>query len=173
MLEFVNRSYYISYEGCRKVSWGNASVRPIIANWPLSFVNDWVRQMALMSFICFAKKVHFLPPKHASRWFSNEFSQLYWQESIDGDSFVSQARFDAYAGPAMVVPIVDSEYEITSNKFSVNSAWSISKMALLWNTVFEKSNFKIELSSHLRTFILKTFFWPNKYYCTYWIRESI
>ena len=45
-----------------------------------------------------AKKVHFLPPKHASRLFSNEFSQHFSQESFDGDSFVSQSRFDAYAG---------------------------------------------------------------------------
>ena len=29
--------------------------------------------------------------------FSNEFSQHYWQESFDGDSFVSQSRFDTYA----------------------------------------------------------------------------
>ena len=28
--------------------------------------------------------------------FSIEFSQHYWQESFDGDSFVSQSRFDAY-----------------------------------------------------------------------------
>ena len=45
----------------------------------------------------FAKKVQFLPPKHTSRCFSNEFSQCYWQESFDGDSFASQSRFDAYA----------------------------------------------------------------------------
>ena len=45
----------------------------------------------------FAKKVHFLPPKRASRCFSNEFSQNYWQESFDGDSFVSKSSFDAYA----------------------------------------------------------------------------
>ena len=29
--------------------------------------------------------------------FSNEFSLHYWQESFDGDSFVSQSRFDAYS----------------------------------------------------------------------------
>jgi len=29
--------------------------------------------------------------------FSDEFSQHYWQESFDGDSFASQSRFDAYA----------------------------------------------------------------------------
>ena len=45
-----------------------------------------------------AKKVHFLPPKHASRLFSNEFLEHYSQESFDGDSFVSSSRFDAYAG---------------------------------------------------------------------------
>ena len=28
---------------------------------------------------------------------ASEFSQHYWQESFDGDSFVSQSRFDAYA----------------------------------------------------------------------------
>ena len=45
----------------------------------------------------FAKKVQLLPPKHDSRCFSNEFSQHYWQESLDGDSFASQSGFDAYA----------------------------------------------------------------------------
>ena len=45
----------------------------------------------------FVKKVHFVPPKHASRCFSNEFSQRYWQESFDRDPFASQSRFDAYA----------------------------------------------------------------------------
>ena len=54
-------------------------------------------KLCIISF--FAKKVQFLPPKHASRYFSNEFSQHYWQESFDGDSFASQSRFDAYAGP--------------------------------------------------------------------------
>ena len=29
--------------------------------------------------------------------FSNKFSQPYWQESVDGDSFFSQSRFYAYA----------------------------------------------------------------------------
>ena len=29
--------------------------------------------------------------------FLNEFSHFYWQESFDGDSFVSQSRFDVYA----------------------------------------------------------------------------
>ena len=47
---------------------------------------------------CFAKKVHFLSPKHASQCFSNEFSQHHWQESFDCDSFVDQSRYDAYAG---------------------------------------------------------------------------
>ena len=32
-----------------------------------------------------------------SRHFSNECSQHYWQESFDGDSFVSQTTFDTYA----------------------------------------------------------------------------
>ena len=50
-----------------------------------------------VSSVFFEEKVHFLPPKHASRCFSNEFSQRYWQESFDGDSFASQSRFDAYA----------------------------------------------------------------------------
>ena len=45
----------------------------------------------------FAKKVYFLPPKRASRCFSDEFSQHYWQEYFDGDFFVNQSRFDAYA----------------------------------------------------------------------------
>ena len=46
--------------------------------------------------VFFAKKVHFLPLKHASRCFSNGFSQHYWQESFDDDSFGSQSRFDAH-----------------------------------------------------------------------------
>ena len=50
-----------------------------------------------MCYQFFAKKIQFLAPKHASRYFSNEFSQDYWQGSFDGDSFVSQSRFDAYA----------------------------------------------------------------------------
>ena len=29
--------------------------------------------------------------------FSKEFSQRHWQESFDGDSFVSQSRSEAYA----------------------------------------------------------------------------
>ena len=39
-------------------------------------------------------KVHYLPPKHASWCFSNEFLQHRWQESFDSDSVVSQSRFD-------------------------------------------------------------------------------
>ena len=35
--------------------------------------------------------------KHASRCFSNEFSQHHWQESFDGDSFINQSKFDDYA----------------------------------------------------------------------------
>ena len=50
-----------------------------------------------MRYQFFAKKVHFLSPKHASRCFANEFSQNYCQESFDGDSFVNQSRFDACA----------------------------------------------------------------------------
>ena len=60
----------------------------------------------------FAKKVHLLPPNHASRCFSNEFSQHYWQESFDGDSFASQSRFDAYAigrNPSMVIPLLANQ----------------------------------------------------------------
>ena len=53
-------------------------------------------KLCLISF--FTRKVHFLPQKHASRYVSNEFSHHYWQEPFDGDSFVSQSRFDAYAG---------------------------------------------------------------------------
>ena len=40
--------------------------------------------------------MQFFPPKHASRCLLNEFSQNYWQESFDGDSFASQSRFGAY-----------------------------------------------------------------------------
>ena len=54
------------------------------------------------------QRVHFLPPKHASRCFSNEFSQHHWWESFDGDSFVSQSRFDAYAPPA-TTPLYQSD----------------------------------------------------------------
>ena len=52
-------------------------------------------KLCVISF--FAKKVQFLPRKHASRCFSNEFLQSYRQESFDSDSFASQSRFDAYA----------------------------------------------------------------------------
>ena len=52
-------------------------------------------KLCVISF--FAKKVQFLLPKHAFRCFSNEFLQHYWQESFDGDSFVSQSRFETYA----------------------------------------------------------------------------
>ena len=40
---------------------------------------------------------------------------------------------------------------------SVTSASNISKMALLQNTVFAKTNPKIAFSSHLRTSIMKIF----------------
>ena len=53
--------------------------------------------LKLCSVSFFAKKVHFLPPKHVSCCFSNEFLHHYWQECFDGDSIVSQSRFDAYA----------------------------------------------------------------------------
>ena len=52
-------------------------------------------KLCVISF--FAKKVQFLPPEHASRCLSKEFSQHYWQEQFDGDSFISQSRFDACA----------------------------------------------------------------------------
>ena len=36
---------------------------------------------------------------------SNDFSQHYWQESFNGDSFVSQSRFDAYDSlPSLFLP---------------------------------------------------------------------
>ena len=50
-------------------------------------------KLCVISF--FVKKVHFLPRKHAPRCFLKEFSHNYWQESFDGDSFVSQSRLDA------------------------------------------------------------------------------
>ena len=34
--------------------------------------------------------------------FSNEFSPHWWQESFDGDSFVSQSRFEVYAHSAAI-----------------------------------------------------------------------
>ena len=45
-------------------------------------------KLCVISF--FANKVHYLPPKHASR-------RNFRKESFDGDSFVSQSRFDAYS----------------------------------------------------------------------------
>ena len=44
--------------------------------------------------------------------FSNEFSQHYWQQPFDGDSFVSQLRFDAYAigrNDSMVIPLLANQ----------------------------------------------------------------
>ena len=35
-------------------------------------------------------------PLIANQHFNNEFSQRYWPESFDGDSFASQSTFDAY-----------------------------------------------------------------------------
>ena len=54
-----------------------------------------IRNYVLLALL--TKKVHFLPPKHPSGYFSNEFSQHYWQEFFDGDSSVSQSRLDACA----------------------------------------------------------------------------
>ena len=58
--------------------------------------------------VFFAKKVYFLPPKHASRCCSKEYSQNYSQGTFDGDSIVSQSRFDAYViqgtGVSMATP---------------------------------------------------------------------
>ena len=42
----------------------------------------------------------------------NEFSQHYWQESFDGDSFVSQSKFDAYATRHTVVILIPHFYWI-------------------------------------------------------------
>ena len=63
-------------------------------------------KLCVISF--FAKKIKFLPPKHTSRCFSNEFSQRYWQEFFDGDSFACQSRFDACAAgwPMLVVSVL-------------------------------------------------------------------
>ena len=55
----------------------------------------------------FAKKVYFSPSKHASRCFSNEFSQHDWQESFDGDSFVSQSMIRR--NPSMVIPLLANQ----------------------------------------------------------------
>ena len=52
-------------------------------------------KLCVISF--FTKKVQFLPPKHASCCFFNEFSQRYWQESFNDNSFASQSRFNTYA----------------------------------------------------------------------------
>ena len=35
---------------------------------------------------------------------ADEFSQYYWQESFDGDSFASQSRFDACATTGLHIP---------------------------------------------------------------------
>ena len=62
----------------------------------------------------FAKKVHFLSPKHTSRCFTNKFSQ----ESFDGDSFVSQSKFDAYA-------IIQSNRHLFCFRFSSHSEFEV------------------------------------------------
>ena len=69
-------------------------------------------KLCVISF--FAKKVHYLPPKHVSRCFSNEFSQQYWLESFDGDSSVSQSSFDANAQPTSATPLV-SKHDAAEN----------------------------------------------------------
>ena len=35
-------------------------------------------------------------------------SQRYWKESFDGDSFVSQSRFDAYASYCSIISVLFS-----------------------------------------------------------------
>ena len=72
---------------------------PLVTQWPGTELKPsehackiFFNYLKLCVVRFFAKKEHILPPKHASRCFSNEFSQHYWQESFDGDSFVSQSR---------------------------------------------------------------------------------
>ena len=60
-----------------------------------------IRKLCVIWFI--RKESSHFTTKHASRCFSNEFSLYYWQESFDGDSFVGQSRFGAYA--MLVTPL--------------------------------------------------------------------
>ena len=49
-----------------------------------------------MCYQLFRKESTLFTTKTCFSTFSNEFSQHYWQESFDGDSFLSQSRMDAY-----------------------------------------------------------------------------
>ena len=46
----------------------------------------------VLSFLCKESILFITKPR-----FLNEFTQHYWHESFDGDSFASQSRLDAYA----------------------------------------------------------------------------
>ena len=48
---------------------------------------------------CFGRKSTLFP---TNTHFFDEFLQHYWQESSNGDSFVSQSRFDAYADAILI-----------------------------------------------------------------------
>ena len=54
-----------------------------------------------------SKECTILPPEHTSQCFSNEFSQDYWPESLNGDSFANQSRFDVYAcqGTCLIISV--------------------------------------------------------------------
>ena len=97
----------------------------------------------------FAKKVQFLPPKHASRCFLNEFSQQSWQESFDGDSFASQSRFHAFATSSAnafvrdkVLPVVfrfRTEHEVyTNEQVTIGRKVTVQYFKVLVKTVDEK-----------------------------------
>ena len=49
-------------------------------------------KLCVISFV--AKKVHYSPPKHASR--TNSRNIIVRRNPFDGDSFASQSRFDTY-----------------------------------------------------------------------------
>ena len=97
----------------------------------------------------FVIKVHYLPQKHASRCFLNEFSQQSWQESFDGDSFASQSRFHAFATSSAnafvrdkVLPVVfrfRTEHEVyTNERMTIGRKGTVQYFKVLVKTVDEK-----------------------------------
>ena len=80
----VDNLIHARYENC---SFWKCDVKPSDNARKIFFNHS---KLCVISY--FTKKVHFLPPKHASRFFSNEFSQHCRQESFDCDSVFSQSR---------------------------------------------------------------------------------
>ena len=72
----------------------------------------------------FRKRAQF-NTKTRSQCFSNEFSQYYWQESFDGDSFVSQSRFDAYATHSIYLIVYFRDHILQLTEVQLNSVSNI------------------------------------------------